>query len=413
MRVRRRLLVVKEAAGSLMQISRAPYDFEPMHRAVQSYVDRDLLVGAVAVVLDGTDIVDVHGWGHRDREAGTPMTTDSVLRIYSNTKPITSVAALTLFEDGKFQLDDPLSAHLPQFEALTMLRPGTKDADDVLPAPRSPTIRELFCHNGGFSYGIFLESVVDAKYTAAKVFAPETSLAELTERVARLPLANAPGARWRYSLSTDLLARLVEVWSGESFGRYLDRRIFAPLGMNDTGFTVRPDQVDRFAANYVPVVPMDPMKPGLNVAPDSIVGDYTTPRALESGGGGLVSTIADYTRFVQMIVNDGTLGEARILKPATVALMRNNALPPGIGVQLPNWHMPNTVFGHGFAIKTAPAAGEPPSAIDEYHWGGLAGTHSWMSPRSGVSGIIFTQRLPGFWHPFSHDFKREVYRAVG
>ncbi len=395
-----------------MQISRAPYDFAPMHRAVQRYVDGDLLVGAVAVVLDGTDLVDVHAWGYRDREAGTPMTTDSVLRIYSNTKPITSVAALMLLEQGKYQLDDPLSAHLPQFQALTMLRPGTKDPDDVLPAPRQPTIRELFCHNGGFSYGIFAESVVDAKYLAARVFAPETSLEELANRVARVPLANAPGVRWQYSVSTDLLARLVEVWSGETFGHYLERCIFAPLGMHDTGFTLRPEQRERFAANYVPVEPKNPMKPGLHLAPDSIVGDYTKRRALESGGGGLVSTIADYTRFIQMIVNDGTFDETQFLKPATVALMRNNALPPGVGVHLPNWPMPNTVFGHGFAIKTKPAAGEPMSAVDEYHWGGLAGTHSWISPRTGIAGIIFTQRLPGFWHPFSHDFKREVYRAV-
>lgn len=395
-----------------MQPVRTPFDFTPMHDLVQTYLDRDLLTGAVAVVLDGTDVIDVKSWGHRDREAGLPMTADSVLRIYSNTKPVTSVAALTLLEQGKYQLDDSIADYLPQFAELTVLKPGAKSPDDVMPAPRSPTVRELFCHNGGFSYGIFLESVVDQQYTAAGVLSPEITLSQLAERVAKLPLANPAGARWQYSVSTDLLARLVEVWSGSSFGEYLDRAIFKPLAMIDTGFQVRPDQVERFAANYVPVDPMDPMKPGLNLAPDTVVGNYLNARALQSGGGGLVSTIGDYTRFVRMIVNDGSLDGKQILKPATVQLMRTNALPGDLGVVLPNWRMPDTVFGHGFAIKTAPAAGEPESAIGEYHWGGLAGTHSWMSPRSGLSGLIFTQRLPGFWHPFSHDFKREVYRIA-
>jgi CubicO group peptidase (beta-lactamase class C family) len=322
------------------------------------------------------------------------------------------VAALTLFERGKFRFEDDISVYLPQFSELSMLKPGSKDPDDTIVAPRAPTVRELFCHNGGFSYGIFMESVVDQKYTAARVLAPDASLSDLAERVAALPLANAPGARWQYSVSTDLLARLIEVWAGESFADYLERVLFRPLGMTDTGFQVRADQVERFAANYVPVDPMDPMKPGLNLAPDTVLGNYLQPRALQSGGGGLVSTLADYTRFIQMIVNDGELNGVRILKPDTVALMRSNALPGGLGVELPNWRMPNTVFGHGFAIKTAPATGEPDTAIDEYHWGGLAGTHSWISPRGSIAGIIFTQRLPGFWHPFSHEFKREVYRIA-
>ena len=383
-----------------------------MHEALAKRIEDGFLVMAATVVLEGQDVVDLHLAGHRDREAGASIALDSIYRIYSNTKPITSVAAMTLWEAGKFHLDDPVEKHLPALSRLTVLREGATDAADAEPLDTPPTVRQLMCHNAGFSYGFLMESPVDALYQAEGLLTGSLSLTEMVERLGKLPLARRPGERFQYSVATDVLARLVEVWSGQRFGDYLAASIFEPLGMVDTGFHVPAGKHSRFCANYAPVDPLDPLKPGIVAAPESLGGGYLEPKPFQSGGGGLVSTIGDYTRFVQMLMGDGALGDTRILDASTLAEMRRNQLPDGMAVEFPMWVMPGTVFGLGFAIKTAPAAGEPDAAVGEYHWGGMAGTHSWMSPTAGIAGIIFTQRLPGFWHPFSQDFKRLLYQAV-
>lgn len=396
-----------------MQISPNAHDFSPLHEALAKHIEDGFLVMAATVVLEGQDVVDLHLLGHQDREAGIPIAEDSIYRIYSNTKPITTVAAMTLWEAGAFQLDDPVEKHLPALAGLKALREGATDVADAAPLDAPPTVRQLMCHNAGFSYGFLMESPVDALYEAEGLLSGNLTLEGVVERLGQLPLAYRPGKRFQYSVATDVLARLVEVWSGQRFGDYLAASLFAPLGMTDTGFHVAQEQHARFCANYAPVDPMDPWRPGIEAAPESIGGGYLAPKPFQSGGGGLVSTIGDYTRFVQMLMGDGALGDARILEAETLAEMRTNQLPEGVAVQFPMWTMPDTVFGLGFAIKTAPAAGEPETAIGEYHWGGMAGTHSWMSPAAGIAGIVFTQRLPGFWHPFSQDFKRLAYQAVG
>ena len=383
-----------------------------MHQTIQRYLDDDLLVMASCVVLQGTDVIDFKLWGHQDRELGTPLTEDSIFRIYSNTKPVTSVAAMMLWQEGSFDLDDPIAKYLPELNDLRVLKAGASEASETEPLAQAPTVRQLMCHNAGFSYGIFAESVVDPLYLGAGIMSPDSTLEAMIDKLAGIPLAYQPGTRWQYSVSTDVLARLIEVWSGQRFDEFLKERVLAPLAMADTDFHVPQDKRDRFCGNYAPVDMLDPMKPGLNKPEDSVLGSYLTPKSFLSGGGGLVSTITDYTQFIRMIMGEGEIDGVRLLEPETLAMMHMNQLPDGVGVQLPNWYMPDTVFGLGFAIKTAPAEGEPEAAVDEYHWGGLAGTHSWVSPRANLAGIIFTQRLPGFWHPFSHDFKRLVYEAV-
>lgn len=383
-----------------------------MHKAIQQYVDDNLLAGASAVVLKDNQPVDYKTWGHADIESGRPIEEDTIFRIYSNTKIITAVAAMILYEEGRFALDDPLEKYLPALANRVALKPGSTDLDDTEAARSKPTVRQVMCHNAGFSYGFLQESPVDAKYNELNMMQPDSTLEDMVEKLSTIPLAYQPGARWQYSVSSDILARLVEVWSGQTFIEFLKARIFDPLQMVDTDFYVPEAKHARLATNYAPVTPMQPMAPGLNVAPDVLVGGYLKPKRFMSGGGGLVSTLPDYTRFIRMLVAEGELDGARILKPETVALMHTNQLPQGVGVQLPNWVMPDTVFGIGLAIKTAPREGEPKEAIDEFHWGGMAGTHSWISPRAGLAALIFTQRLPGFWHPFSHDFKRLVYAAV-
>ncbi|MCB1693991.1 MAG: beta-lactamase family protein [Pseudomonadales bacterium] len=384
-----------------------------MHAGIQTYIDNNILAGASAVVLKDNHIVDFKTWGYADIETQRPVAEDTIFRIYSNTKIVTSVAAMCLHEDGCFALDDPIEKHLPQLADRQVLRKDATDIADTEPASSKGTIRQLMSHSAGFSYGFLQECpTLDKVLTDVDIMGADSTLAEMVDKLGTLPLAYHPGERWQYSVSADILARLVEVWSGKTFIEFLQERIFGPLDMVDTDFYVPESKHARFATNYVPVNPMQPMEGGLNAAPDLLIGGYLKPKRFMSGGGGLVSTIGDYTSFIRMLVGEGEFGGVRILAPETVRMMHTNQLPVGVGVQLPNWFMPDTVFGLGLAIKTAPREGEPAEAIDEFHWGGMAGTHSWISPRAGLAALIFTQRLPGFWHPFSHDFKRLVYQAV-
>lgn len=374
-------------------------------------MDNDLIAMASCVILSGQEIVDEYTCGFQDREQEIPLAMNSIFRLFSNTKPITAIAAMTLWEEGKFQLDDEIASFLPRLANLRVLKKGTSQVTETEPLERAPTVRQLMCHTAGFSYGLFLESPVDALYTERGVLHPASTLSSMVDTLSEIPLAYQPGDRFQYSVASDVLGRLIEVWSGESFGEYIAKRIFEPLGMHDTAFYVPESKHNRFCSLYAAADPEDPLKPGLSKSPD-LFGDYTRPRPLESGGGGLVGTITDYTRFVQMLMGGGKFEGKRIVSESTLNMMRTNQFPEGVNLQLPNWIMPNTVFGLGFALKQQPAEGEPFEAVDEFHWGGLAGTHSWMSPRGNLAALVFTQRMPGFWHPYSHEFKRLVYQAM-
>ncbi len=392
-------------------------DFSDLHSRMQWYVDQDILSSCNTLVMKGTDVVDFRTFGYMDLESRRPLTADAIHRMYSNTKIVTSVAAMQLFEAGRFGLDDPLAEYLPKFAKSRVLKPDAKGVDDSVPAAGQITMRQILSHSAGLSYG-FIEptSVIDQAYMAANVNAlgdASFTLETLCDRLAALPLAYEPGTSWRYSLGTDVTARVIEVLSGQRFDAYLKQHIFEPLAMQDTDFWVPDGKRERVVSMYAPKNPLDPMQGGLVKADDGPTGQYTQEKAFLSGGGGLVSTVSDYLSFVRMIVAGGEWNGARILKPETLTLMRSNQLAPGVGVQFPFWAMPNTVFGLGFALKTGPTADEPASATDEYHWGGMAGTHSWMAPRANLTGMCMTQRMPGFWHPFSHDFKRMAYQLAG
>jgi len=237
------------------------------------------------------------------------------------------------------------------------------------------------------------------------------TLETLVAKLADTPLHFEPGTHWLYGVSTDVLARLVEVLSGRRFDEFLKERLFGPLGMHDTDFHVPPEKQHRFTTSYAPANPLDPMQPGLVRADDPVKGQWSRPRPLLSGGGGLCSTMQDYLAFVRMLVGDGATSGVRILKRETLDLMRRNHLADGVFVNFRVWQMPNTGFGLGFAVKLGPVDGEPAEVTGEYHWGGMAGTHSWLAPAAGIAGIVMTQRLPGFFHPFSEDFKRLTYAA--
>ncbi|MDD9937277.1 MAG: serine hydrolase [Myxococcales bacterium] len=386
-------------------------DFGPVHGRMQWYVDQGMLPSVATAVLHEGRLVDCQTFGAMDLETQRPLLPDAIYRIFSNTKKITSVAAMMLYERGCFQLDDALADYLPAFSEVQVLKPDAQSERDLEPARSPMTVRQVMSHSAGLSYG-FVEphSLIDRLYGEAGITSLITvydrDLEGLCEMVARQPLAYQPGSDWRYSVSADVLARLIELWSGQRFGDFLREHIFAPLGMIDSGFHVPEDKLDRLVTMYAPT----PKGMVSQDAPPASA--WAAPRALQSGGAGLVSTMADYLRFVQMLAGGGELDGTRILQPQTLALMLDNQLEPDIQVRFPFWEMPDTVFGLGFALKRSPAEGEPDTAIDEYHWGGMAGTHSFIAPRAKLAGLCFTQVMPFFWHPFSHDFKRAAYKAV-
>jgi len=380
---------------------------------MQWYIDEEILSCCNTLVMRGTDVLDFRTFGYMDLESKRPLTEDAIYRMHSNTKLVTSIAAMMLHERGAFDLDDPVAKYLPEFGDMQVLKEDAKDATDVEPARTDMLIRHILSHSAGLSYG-FIEpaSLIDQAYAASGLDILSDfsqTLEDVCEKLGELPLAYHPGEKWRYSFATDVTARLIEVVSGQTFDEFLRENIFEPLKMADTDFWVPPEKQERFTTMYAPVDLFEPMKGGLVKADDPQTGSYSQPRNLLSGGGGLVSTVSDYLTFLKMIVSGGSWDGRQIVTPETLTMMRTNQLPSGVGVSFPMWDMPGTVFGLGFALKESLGDGDPAAMRDEYHWGGLAGTHSWMAPSVNLTGMCMTQRMPGFWHPFSHEFKRLAY----
>lgn len=382
--------------------------FEPLHSSLDRWVHQNLIPSAASVILNGPTIVDKYFTGYQNREAKIPIRDDSIYRLFSNTKLITSVAAMTLYEKGAFNLDDEVAQYIPEFADLRVLKEDASDVHDTEPLKSQITVRQLMSHTAGFSYGIFMDTPVDALFRSKRVLHPGNDLEGLVNALVSIPLLCQPGHKFHYSIATDVLARLIEIWSGESFGTFLESRIFNPLGMTNTSFYLSECHRERLCVLYEGADPENPYRPGLSVASE-LAGDYFRPRSLESGGGGLLGTISDFTKFWQMLLAEGSYNGIQILRNETLSLMRTNQLPPGSVVEFRQWEMPHTVFGLGFALKQKPAVGEPPEAIDEYYWGGIAGTHSWIAPRANIGVLLFTQRLPGYWLPFFHEHKRTIY----
>ncbi len=400
-----------------MKITPTDFDFSAMHQRMQFYVDQNILSCCATAIFKGTDLVDLQTFGYMDLESKRPLASDAIFRMASNTKLVTSVALMMLFEEGLFDLDDPLAKFLTEFAELRVLKPDATSAADTVPAQNLITIRHLLSHSAGLSYG-FVEptSVIDQAYAAGGVDvlgAADVDLEEFCGQIAKLPLAFEPGTSWRYSVATDICARLVEVLSGQKFDEFLQQRIFQPLGMTDTDFWVPENKLQRLTTLYAPADLLDPMKPGLHVFDSPQASTVSKPPKLLSGGGGLVSTVGDYSSFLRMIVNGGEWQGARLLQAQTLRMMRSNQLADGVKVAFPMWIMPGTVFGLGFAIKNELQPEDPASALGEYHWGGLMGTHSWMAPEADLTGFCLTQRMPGFWHPFSQEFKQLTYQVAG
>jgi CubicO group peptidase (beta-lactamase class C family) len=392
-----------------MKVTTTGYDFRPAHAAMQRYVDGDLLSGFSSAVLVGRDLVDVSCIGWADKEAQIPLRVDHIFRIFSNTKLVTSCAALLLFEEGRFQLDDPIERFIPQLANRRVLRPGASSLDQTEPAARPITIRHLMSHSSGLSYGLLDPGTLIFKaYNERKVNNPATTLAEMIDVLADLPLAYHPGTSWEYSVAIDVLARLVEVISGQRFDAFIQSRILGPLGMVDTGFVV--SDRNRLVAYYAGGDPADPMKPGLTRAdalpyPDAYL--RRVPR--QAGGAGLVSTLPDMVALIRSLLPGGRT----LLKPDTIELMMTNQLPEGVWIRFPAY---GEIRGRGHGLAGAlilePSMFDHQDARGELFWGGRAGTQWWISPGANTAGLIMAQREMGFAHPFAVEFKRLAYEAV-
>lgn len=383
-------------------------------RVIQTYLQREEVAGAVVLVARKGQVGYYKAFGMADRENRIPMREDALFRIASMTKPITSVAVMMLYEEGHFLLDDPVSAHLPAFQAMQVLVPDSLAPDGYRldPAQRPITIRDLLTHSAGITYGSFGQPYIADQYRAAGISdgltQTEGDLATMVDRLARLPLTQQPGV-WQYGLATDVLGRLVEVWSGMSLDRFFATRIFQPLGMTDTHFFLPPDKVARLPAVYTPRegggldrLPEDPVTYGPTTFSTSY--QYKGPRTYFSGGAGLVSTAADYARFLQMMLNGGTLDGHRLLSRKTVELMTTNQLlapyPWGRGYG----------FGLGVDVHEGPAASGRIGSAGTFGWVGFFSTRAFADPEEDLVALIMTQRWPG--NDLLDRFQGLVYQAI-
>ncbi len=352
--------------------------------------------------------------GNRDVERGVALTADTVFRIYSMTKPVACVALMTLVEEGLIALDDPVARHIPAWKDLGVFAAGV-DPFMTTPPARPMQVVDLMRHTSGLTYGFQSRTNVDAAYRKLKVeeMHGDHDLESFIGMLAKLPLEFSPGEAWNYSVSTDVVGYLVQKIAGKPLSQVLAERIFEPLKMTDTGFFVREDQRSRFGACYN-ATPQG----GLKLQDDPEDSPYLKPPALESGGGGLVSTAADYLRFANMLVNGGELDGARILSPMTVRLMASNHLPGNKDLtELSRSLFSESTnagvgFGLGFAVVFDPPKTLVPCSMGEFYWGGAASTAFWVDPVEKVTAVFMTQLLPSSTYPIRRELRTLVYSAL-
>jgi CubicO group peptidase (beta-lactamase class C family) len=336
---------------------------------MQALVDRNQLPGVVTMVAKDGKVVEFDVAGKRDVESGAPLQKDSIFRIYSMSKPITGVAMMMLFEEGKWQLNDPVSKHIPEFANLKVAKVNPQNGSVTQVAPDHPmTMRELMSHSGGLTYGVFGSTAVDKMYTDVNVLDRDATLQAMIDKLGKIPLLHQPGERWHYSVSVDVQGYLVEKLSGQPFPEFLKQRIFEPLGMKDTAFYVPADKMNRFVSFYT-------YDKDRKFVAHPGVPDFSKPPGAPSGGGGMVSTAMDYMRFCQMLLNGGELDGHRLLSPLSVQLMRSNVLPASARTM-----GPGTGFGLDFAVVEDPVAAGGYGGEGTFYWGGYAGTWFWIDP---------------------------------
>ena len=374
--------------------------------AMQKLVDEKHIAGGVFAVARRGKVVQFETCGMMDIEAGKPMKRDTIFRFYSMSKPITSVAAMILYEEGKIKLDDPVSKYIPEFKGLKVVADPDAEVIREVEAKREMTVRDLMRHTSGLTYGVFGNTAVDKLYRKSiQLGGSKTTLKDMAEKLSSIPLLYQPGTKWHYGVSTDVLGRVVEVACGQSLDKFFAEHIFEPLGMVDIAFYVPPDKIDRFATNYGPN-PQGGLQP-IDIPKTS---RYTEPPTFFSGGGGLVSTASDYMRFCLMLLNKGEFEGKRLLKTETVEMMTKNQLPE-IAYPIGTGDRDGVGFGLGFSVRVESSNGESSSRVGEYGWGGMASTHFWISPSDGIAVVALTQHIP-YSGRAENALKPIIYEAI-
>ncbi len=382
---------IARATPEEVGLSRATLD--GIGPAMQELVDRGRTGGVMTLVARTGKLVhwEAHGWRVLGED---PLEPTDIFRIYSMTKPVTSVAVMMLVENGELSLDDPVATFIPAFAGVEVY----VSPDERRPPSRSITIRDLLTHTSGLTYGQFGDTPVDSIYRREGIGVQGTvgDLEQTVDAIAGAPLLADPGSRWNYSVSTDVLGRVVEIVSGETLDAYFRDEIFEPLGMVDTGFHVPADKLDRFVAVY------GPGQDGLRMIDSPRDGPFTRPPVWLSGGGGLTSTAMDYLRFSQMLLNGGELDGVRLLEPETVRAMRTNQLPDAL---MPITFFPDNGFGLGFAVSVGANPGV-------YWWLGVANTYFWIDPTEDIVAFAWTQYMPVGGQPIDRMLRQIVYQAI-
>jgi len=366
--------------------------------------------GAVVMIQRQGRTLYLEAFGWRDEAEKVPMTTDTIFRIYSMTKPVTTVAALMLVDDGKLKLDDPVAKYIPAFaDTKVGVERKTEHGEtvlDLVAQERPMTIEDLMRHSSGITTGSYGDSLVRKAYAASNLYDGDFDNAVVADRIARLPLAEQPGTVWDYGLSTDVLGRVVEVVSGQSLYEFEKQRLFDPLGMKDTLYRALDPARQARLAQLLPedATISDPRRRVMAAA----------MRRYESGAGGLVSTVSDYARFCEMILRGGELDGRRYLKSETFKLMASNRLWPASGVNPSAWYFPGDGFGFGlgFAVRTGPGVANPPGSIGELKWDGALGTYFWVDRKEDMFVILMMQ-TPKWQERIKPMVKRVVYDAFG
>jgi CubicO group peptidase (beta-lactamase class C family) len=366
-----------------------------LRRVLTREIERKRLPGAVAMIARQGKLGFLEAFGVQDPASGAPMQNDSIFRIYSMTKPVVSVAIMMLVEEGRLFLADPLSKYVPAFAEpkVAVERDGRVE---LVPAERPITIQDLLRHTSGLTYEFVGTAAVQRMYLDKKLPSTDQTNADQVERLASLPLFSQPGKQWDYSRSTDVLGRIIEIVSGETLGEFLRQRIFAPLGMNDTGFRVPTEKQSRIAEPFA-------KDPDSGEAVRLL--DIRRPARFESGGGGLVSTLPDYARFLDMLAAGGTCEGQRLLARKTIDLMRSDHLGPNVrrGSEL---LQPGHGFGLGFAVRTESGMSVMPGSVGLYFWGGIAGTTFWIDPKEELYAMMLVQA------PGQRDYYRALFRTL-
>lgn len=380
-------------------------------RHIDAYVDDGRLPGALCLVSRRGEEVFFHACGQRDVERKLPMQRDTIMRFYSMTKPIASVALMMLYEEGRFQLDDPVSRSIESWQEMRVFAAG--DADRyATEAPVAPvTIKHLLTHTSGLTYGFAGQHPVDVLYQRANVNGG--TLDEMVAKLADMPLKFQPGSRWNYGVSTDVCGYLVQKFSGLPLDEFVAERITRPLGMRDSGFHVQPGGEGRFAACYQHVAPL-----AKRLQDDPEGSRYLRRPTFLSGGGGMVGTLDDYHRFATMLLNKGEFGGQRLLGRKTVEYMATNHLPGNVDLAAMGQPVFTETpyegigFGLGFSVVVDPAAANVLDSVGEFAWGGAASTYFWIDPVEEIIVVFLTQLLPSSTYPIRRELKTLVYQAL-